>query len=327
MSVPLCLGFGYFFHGTKNVGILGGMKYLLLGFMVAFFALAPLLVPVEAWAAPCSGVWRPGCDIVPECDFSGGQGPYCQACDLIKLVNNLIAFGIYLSVMVATVMFAYAGFLYVTASASPENVKKAKDLFTKVFMGFVFILIAWLIVDLTLSVFTGKGFGFWSEFTCEEFREVQSKPLPLKKLEEIARSKEGGGCLDCVTMDPSIPQKGGLGGLVDDDLNKKLKEADLQSLGLQVTENYPPTVDHENICHYEGTCVDVNKANRIAATGEEVKKTTEELNSVGLRGEYEVKTEARRDELIKQGASPDSVRVVPTINAEHYSVYCDTCGG
>lgn len=117
----------------------------------------------------CSGAWYPGskCGIVPQCAFGGGTGPYCQACDVVKLVNNLIAFAVYFSAFIATIMFAYAGFLYVTAASNPENINKAKSIFGKVLLGFVFVLTAWLIIDIILSTFTNKNFGFWTDLKCE----------------------------------------------------------------------------------------------------------------------------------------------------------------
>ena len=77
----------------------------MLSAVVFFFSALPLV----------SLAWAPGDPIVPQCSFGGGSGPYCQACDLLQLANNIIAFTIYLSAFIATIMFAYAGFLYVTA--------------------------------------------------------------------------------------------------------------------------------------------------------------------------------------------------------------------
>jgi ribosomal protein L33 len=166
------------------------MKNVFLIFFALAVILTPVLLPNVAYAATSCGVWYPGsqCGIVPEC-FSGG--PYCQACDLVRLVSNLLAFAIYFATFVATIMFTYAGFLYVTAAGSTENLTKAHDIFTKVFLGFVFVLVAWLIIDITLSVFTVKGgLGPWSTFECE------SVDLPAH------RPGSGGGLaiLDDVTL-------------------------------------------------------------------------------------------------------------------------------
>lgn len=112
--------------------------------------------------------------LVPEC--SGG-GPFCQACDLLELVQNLINFAVYAATLVATLMFVYAGFLYVTASAAgQEQFKKARNIFVNVFIGFVVILIAWLVVDLIMKTFlgeTGGTFGPWNQIECAEYGRVE----------------------------------------------------------------------------------------------------------------------------------------------------------
>ena len=72
-----------------------------------------LLFPLAAYAmlVPCAG------------------GSACQACHLVSLFNNVLQFAVILSSAVATVMFAYAGFLYVTASANQNNISKAHGIF------------------------------------------------------------------------------------------------------------------------------------------------------------------------------------------------------
>ncbi len=103
---------------------------------------------------------------------SGGlvpcEGFLCRACDLVTLANNVINFGVGFSVVVATLMFAYAGILYTTAATSgPEQIKKAHKVFGNIFVGLILVLTAWLIVDLTLSVLSGRGIAIWSNIKCD----------------------------------------------------------------------------------------------------------------------------------------------------------------
>lgn len=111
--------------------------------------------------------------LVPQC---GGteNSPYCQACHLMQLVQNLINFAVFAAAVVATLMFVYAGFLYVTAaSAGQDQLKKARGIFVKVFMGFVIILVAWLVVDLIMKTFLDtRKFGPWNEIDCVAFQRV-----------------------------------------------------------------------------------------------------------------------------------------------------------
>lgn len=110
------------------------------------------LIPSIAFAAATS-FFGP---LVP---CGGKDQAMCQACDLVTLAGNLINFMIAVAVVGAALMFAYAGFLYVTASATPENLNSAKKIFWNVFIGLIFILSAWLIVNLVLTVLTGKSFS------------------------------------------------------------------------------------------------------------------------------------------------------------------------
>ncbi|TAJ13163.1 hypothetical protein EPO56_03380, partial [Patescibacteria group bacterium] len=90
------------------------MKKIWLSFYSFFLLLLPFSVlgyePLETGE---SG------GLVPDC-----FGPFCRACDLAFLSNNVITFAIGFAVIVATLMFAYAGILYVTAAnAGQEQIK------------------------------------------------------------------------------------------------------------------------------------------------------------------------------------------------------------
>lgn len=98
--------------------------------------------------------------------------PYCEACDLVALFDNVLRFAVYFSAIVATLMFTYAGFLYVTASAKQDNITQAKKIFGDVFTGFVFILGAWLIINVIMSIFVEEKAYPWNEIECEGYRDV-----------------------------------------------------------------------------------------------------------------------------------------------------------
>ena len=77
--------------------------------------------------------------IIPNCS------PNCGYNDLLTLVNNIINWIILISVPVAAGVFAWAGILDMTTGISDKK-SQAKDMMWKVFVGFVFILAAWIIV-------------------------------------------------------------------------------------------------------------------------------------------------------------------------------------
>ena len=135
-----------------NQAILKTMRFFIL-------ALATLALPAVALAAPLVGAIVPACGV-------GGAVP-CQACDLVKLADNLLRFGVMFSVFAASVMFAYAGVLYVSASANKGNIDSAKNIFSSVFIGLLLVLGAWLIIDLGMRVFTHKPLTFWTSIQCE----------------------------------------------------------------------------------------------------------------------------------------------------------------
>ncbi|PIT96746.1 hypothetical protein COT82_01470 [Candidatus Campbellbacteria bacterium CG10_big_fil_rev_8_21_14_0_10_35_52] len=104
--------------------------------------------------------------IVPKC----ASGGICGYCDLISLVNNIIEFLIYFSVIMATLMFMYAGFQYLTAGGKGDKITSAHKIFTNVFLGLVFVLAAFLIVDTIMKTFLPNGstkFGPWNEIECK----------------------------------------------------------------------------------------------------------------------------------------------------------------
>jgi hypothetical protein len=74
----------------------------------------------------------------------------CGYADLLKLVNNIINWIIMISTPVAAGVFAWAGIKYMTTGVSDEK-SAAKNMIQKVFIGFVFILAAWIIVGTILK--------------------------------------------------------------------------------------------------------------------------------------------------------------------------------
>lgn len=111
--------------------------------------------------------------IVPACnegalDVAGNFKESCGMCHIVQLIQNVLSFLVTVSVMIATLMFVYAGFLYLTAGGSPDKIKSATKIFTNVGIGFVFVLGAFLIVDTIMKVFYNENtsFGPWNEIEC-----------------------------------------------------------------------------------------------------------------------------------------------------------------
>ena len=106
--------------------------------------------------------WVPGEPIVP-CGgwIKGGGGADCNFDMLIQLADNLIDVFIWFSIPVAGVVFAYAGYLYITAAASEANIKKAHGLFARVALGIIVILVGYYIIALIVKSFLGPEYHFF----------------------------------------------------------------------------------------------------------------------------------------------------------------------
>ena len=68
------------------------------------------------------------------------------------LINNIINFLFRISLIIAPLMFIFAGFLFVTSEGNPEKVKQAKDLIWWTIIGFVIILLARGLVEMLQSM-------------------------------------------------------------------------------------------------------------------------------------------------------------------------------
>ena len=111
------------------------------GMLVALMTLAMAPSVVYAASFPSAG-------IVP-CD-----GPNCTVCSLATLAQNILNIGIYLAVFLSAVLFAWAGWKYLTAGGDTGEVSSAKKIFWNVAIGLIIILGAWLIVDTLVHTLT-----------------------------------------------------------------------------------------------------------------------------------------------------------------------------
>ncbi len=93
--------------------------------------------------------------LVPEtCNQEGG----CQSiCDIVKLAQNVLNFGIFMAVVLSAILFAYAGFKLLTAGGNTEVYAQGKRVFGNVLIGLIIILAGWIIIDTLMKSFTGTG--------------------------------------------------------------------------------------------------------------------------------------------------------------------------
>lgn len=84
----------------------------------------------------------------------------CEFSDVIQLIRNIINYLVVFSTVLASISFAWAGFLYLSSQGNTSQMDKAKGIFTKVAIGFAIVLSAWLIVDTLMRALLNDPFIF-----------------------------------------------------------------------------------------------------------------------------------------------------------------------
>jgi len=127
--------------------------------------------------------------LVP-CD---GVDVKCEPCKVIELGQNIINFLVSIASFLAVMLFAYAGFLMISAAGNMGKVEQAREIFWNVIIGIIIVLVGWLVVDTVMKwTFQGgegeKGSPLY-EATQQDFgpwNAVRCVPQP-----EIFFSREG----------------------------------------------------------------------------------------------------------------------------------------
>lgn len=88
-----------------------------------------------------------------------GVGVVCTLGHLITLAQNLIFDLVVISTFLATAAFAYAGLILLTSGGSTAKKDEAKRVFTKVLIGYLWILGAWLVVYTITSALLKSGYS------------------------------------------------------------------------------------------------------------------------------------------------------------------------
>jgi len=120
-----------------------------------FFTATMFLILISVFITPFYFAHAQGIGVIcanpPDCTFR----------DLVNLARNIINFLIIVSIPAATIAFAYAGFLFMTAQGNSSKISQARGIFIKVLIGFLFVLAGWLIVRTITSVLI-KECSFWN---------------------------------------------------------------------------------------------------------------------------------------------------------------------
>ena len=128
--------------------------------LVLFALGVALLLPSFTYVAAQTAT--SGAGLVP-CGVTLGTGESevkiatgCQACHLTQLVQNIINFIVGISITLAILLVAWAGFLYFSSGARPDNINKGKDVLKNTAIGFLVVISAWIIVNTLLYTLLDK---------------------------------------------------------------------------------------------------------------------------------------------------------------------------
>ena len=117
-----------------------------------------LYVPVFSYAQTVDTGIVYDCQLSHQYRFNQTTQPgQCTFADLLYEVQNLVAFGRNIALELSVIFIAYAGFLYLTSGDKPAQRQKANKVLLNVVYGIIFILAAWLIVNLITNVLLGKS--------------------------------------------------------------------------------------------------------------------------------------------------------------------------
>lgn len=131
-------------------------------------------------------------------------------------------------------------------------------------------------------------------------------------------------CFNCSTyssfgLDVKTTYINGKTASINNVLGNKLKAVQGMSgtPNFQLTETWPPTVNHKNQLQYTGQSVDLSLAVKSA---DNIKTFIQNANAQGLNATYEVATDAQRNAYISQGVPAGNIITVSYITGEHFSI-------
>ena len=114
----------------------------------------------------------------------------CDMCALGQMVQNIVNFGIGLTIPAAALLFAIAGGLYFSSRGSQTRIDQAHKIFRTVVIGFVLVISAFTLVNTVLNALI-KGSDFrgwnWSTLDCKATRDARIKQTN-KKIEDYLNS-------------------------------------------------------------------------------------------------------------------------------------------
>lgn len=267
--------------------------------------------------------------------------------DFVTYAGAAISFVIGFSAVLAVLVLVYGGFMYMTGEAINTK-KEGADTMKNAVYGLLLILASWIILNtinpnlLNLNLNVCKvgdincaGSGTPTGGTNGTPTGGTGNPPATEGQNVVYYSdvyKKNLTCVDCVPLTGVSIKPGQCEGetcRTNESLAKKLQLLNAKQSGWRVTEAWPPTAPHKNICHQNGSCVDINFIDSIPKgtlqdQAQRINTLIGKSAGTGFGSNafvYEVATQERYDDLKEAGVDPTNLLVVSSISAEHFSVY------
>jgi hypothetical protein len=111
--------------------------FILSAVMAGLFLVSTPRVEAQSNLIVCESRDNPG-----QCGFN----------DLMQLARNLVTFLVIISTFLATAVFIFGGIKLLTSAGNENAMKETKTMLMKVLIGYIWILVAWVLVYTIMSV-------------------------------------------------------------------------------------------------------------------------------------------------------------------------------
>jgi len=88
---------------------------------------------------------------------TGSDPSKCDFTAFATFINTVITWFLNMSAVVAAITFSIAGANMLLHPESPEEIKKAKSMFTKTIIGMIIVLVAWLVVHTVVATLVNSS--------------------------------------------------------------------------------------------------------------------------------------------------------------------------
>lgn len=126
-----------------------------------FIPVALFFIPLVTRAQGIFNIWEG-----TSCAGPTGVVNPCNLCDGLIVTRNIISSLFEVSLVVAGVMVAVGGIMFMTAGGSQDKVKQARKTVTSALIGLVIALMAWTIINTLLSFIAGSPALPWNQISC-----------------------------------------------------------------------------------------------------------------------------------------------------------------